>query len=55
MRRKGLRCIGMDDKNCGNCKYWVDNEVCVNADSENVADFTDKDFQCDCHEFKESE
>lgn len=40
---------------CENCKYWEDNEVCVNADSENVAGFTDKDFQCDCHEFKENE
>ena len=52
MRRKGLRCIGMDDKNCGNCKYWADNEVCVNGDSDQAADFTDKDFQCDCHELR---
>lgn len=44
----------MDDKKCGNCKYWTDNEVCVNGDSDQVSDFTDKDFQCDCHEFKES-
>ena len=42
----------MDDKNCGNCKWWADNEVCVNGDSDQVADFTDKDFQCDCHEFR---
>lgn len=31
-------------RNCGNCKWWVDNEVCVNGDSEQVADFTDKEF-----------
>lgn len=54
MRRKGLRCIGMTNKNCENCKWWADNEVCVNGDSEQVADFTDKDFSCDCHEFKEN-
>lgn len=39
---------------CENCKYWADNEVCVNADSKKMADFTDKDSQCDCHEFKEN-
>lgn len=40
-------------RSCGNCKWWADNEVCVNGDSERVADFTDKDFSCNCHEFKE--
>lgn len=40
-------------RNCGNCKWWADNEVCVNGDSEQVADFTGKDFSCDFHEFKE--
>lgn len=40
-------------RNCGNCKWWADNEVCVNGDSEQVADFTNKGFCCNCHEFKE--
>lgn len=40
-------------RNCGNCKWWADNEVCVNGDSDKVADFTDKEFSCRCHEFKE--
>lgn len=39
---------------CETCSYWHD-EVCCNANSEQVADFTDKDFSCDCHEFKENE
>lgn len=38
---------------CGNCKWWADNDVCVNGDSSKVADFTDRDFCCECHEFKE--
>lgn len=38
---------------CENCKWWADNEVCVNGDSEQVADFTDKDFSCSHHEYKE--
>ncbi len=42
------------EKNCGNCKWWAGNEVCCNGDSDKVADFTDKDFLCDCHEFKEN-
>ncbi len=42
-------------RNCGNCKWWADNEVCVNGDSEQVADFTSKEFSCDCHKFKENE
>lgn len=41
-------------RNCGNCKWWADNEVCVNGDSDEVGNFTDKDFSCDCHEFKEN-
>lgn len=44
----------MTDKNCGNCKWWQE-EVCCNGYSEQVADFTSKDFLCDYHEFKESE
>ena len=44
----------MADKNCGNCKWWVDNKVCVNRDSEQVTDFTSEDFWCDFHEFKEN-
>lgn len=42
-------------RNCGNCKWLEDNGVCVNGDSEQVADFTSEDFCCDCHEFKENE
>lgn len=41
-------------RNCGNCKWRADNEVCVNGNSEQVADFTSKNFSCDCHEFKEN-
>lgn len=41
-------------RNCGNCKWWVDNEVCVNGDSEKVAAFTSKGFSCNCNEFKEN-
>lgn len=40
------------NRNCGNCRWWADNEVCVNADSSEVADFTDRDFCCERHEFK---
>lgn len=40
-------------RNCGNCKWWADNEVCCNGDSTEVANFTDRDFYCECHEFKE--
>lgn len=40
-------------RSCGNCKWWADNEVCVNGNSEQVADFTSEDFYCECHEFKE--
>lgn len=40
-------------RNCGNCKWWADNEVCINGESDQVADFTDKYFPCGCHEFKE--
>lgn len=46
------------DKCCGNCKWHEHDEqygdwVCVNADSENVADFTDYEYSCE--EFKEKE
>lgn len=37
-------------RNCGNCKWWADNEVCVNGDSEQVANFTDRDFSCKFYE-----
>lgn len=39
---------------CEICLYWHD-EVCCNTDSEKIADFTNKDFSCNCHEFKGSE
>lgn len=42
-------------RNCGNCKWWEDNEVCCNSDSEQRADFTDKDFVCDFWRDKERE
>lgn len=35
----------MGNRNCGNCKYGLD-EVCCNADSDEVADFTDRGFCC---------
>lgn len=41
-------------RNCGNCKWWADNEVCCNGDSVQVGNFTSKDFLCNCHEFKEN-
>lgn len=40
-------------RNCGNCKWQADNEVCINGDSEQVADFTGKDFLCLHHEYDE--
>lgn len=42
------------ERNCGNCKWWADNEVCVNGDSSEVADFTDRDFVCPQHTPKEN-
>lgn len=42
-------------RNCGNCKWWADNEVCVNVDSDQVGDFTNKDFSCLHHEYTEKE
>lgn len=40
---------------CGNCKWREDfNGVCFNGNSDECAGFTDKDFSCDCHEFKEN-
>lgn len=39
-------------KCCGTCAYYASFEsVCCNADSENVADFTNEDFQCEQHEY----
>lgn len=43
----------MDKRNCGNCKWWEEfNGVCFNGESDNVADYTEKDFLCDCHEMR---
>lgn len=42
-------------RNCGNCKWRADNEVCVNGDSDQAADFTDKDFCCSHHEHAEKQ
>lgn len=42
-------------RNCGNCKWWENNEVCVNGDSDEVGNFTDKDFSCPHHEYAEKE
>lgn len=42
-------------RNCSNCKWWADNEVCVNGDSDEVGNFTDKDFSCPHHEYAEKE
>lgn len=39
-------------RNCGNCKWWADNEVCCNGDSSYDGYSTDADFFCECHEFK---
>lgn len=41
-------------KRCGNCKYWDDfTGVCWNGDSDERADFTDCEFVCKWHKFKE--
>lgn len=42
-------------RRCGNCKWWVDNEVCVCDKSNEIADLTSKEFSCNRHEFKENE
>lgn len=39
------------NRNCGNCKWWADNEVCVNGESEEVADFTDREHLCKNHKY----
>lgn len=39
-------------RNCGNCKWWADNEVCCNGDSNYDGYSTDRDFCCECHEHK---
>lgn len=39
-------------RNCGNCKWWGA-EVCYNGDSDYDGYSTDRDFCCECHEFKE--
>lgn len=40
------------ERNCGNCSYWYD-EVCCNANSNEVANFTDKNFCCELHRYVE--
>lgn len=40
------------ERNCGNCKWWADNEVCVNGDSIYDGYSADADFCCECHELK---
>jgi hypothetical protein len=45
-------------KNCVNCKHRAYDtfgraHVCVNADSEYVADFVSDEDHCECHEEKE--
>lgn len=44
-----------DKKRCGNCKYhqhedWSDGWICVNTDSDAVADWTPYDYWCDLWE-----
>ena len=43
-------------RKCTNCKYW-DNftGVCCNGDSDERAGFTDSDFVCEWHEYKEGD
>ena len=48
----------MIDEVCGNCKYHqfesIDNGyVCVNPDSDNIADWTEYDDSCEDWEKKE--
>lgn len=40
------------ERNCGNCKWWADNEVCANGDSSYDGYSADADFCCEFHEFK---
>lgn len=42
-------------RNCGNCKWWAENGVCVCDKSDEVANFTGKDFSCPHHEYTEKE
>lgn len=38
-------------KRCENCFYYAEFEgVCCCADSDECADFTDKDFSCEYHQ-----
>lgn len=39
-------------RNCGNCKWWADNEVCVNGDSSYDGYSSDADFCCEFNELK---
>jgi hypothetical protein len=42
--------------NCGNCKYWESfNGVCFNGDSDEVADYTDREYCCRVWERKTEE
>ena len=37
----------MEEKLCCTCKWWADNNVCTNGESENCADFIDPDSWCE--------
>lgn len=42
----------MDKRKCENCWYWEKfNGVCCCAGSDEVADFTDREFVCKFHKF----
>lgn len=44
----------MNKRKCSNCKYWDDfTGVCFNGNSDERADFTDGEFVCKWHEWKE--
>lgn len=41
---------------CGTCGYWEDFQgVCFNGDSENCADFTNRDDSCDCWQHRKEQ
>ena len=49
-RRNYVRGAGVERK-CKNCRWWyyedwTKGHVCVNGDSEEVAEFTDAEFSC---------
>ena len=54
MSKKGI--VSM--RNCGNCNWCAENGedlVCVNNDSEYVADFVEENHSCDSWEGNEEE